>query len=87
MAAQTGGAGGGLLDAILGEVTRPGPRCGVARLTARLDPGLAAEFRTALADPDTYPAAAIARAMQARGHHVSQGTIQYHRRGECSCAR
>lgn len=76
---------GGLLDAIREEVKGPGPKCGVARLLTRLPDPLAADFQAALADPETYPSAAIGRAMTKRGYPLSSGIVQHHRQGACSC--
>ncbi len=86
MAAQTRRTTG-LLDEIRGEITPPGTRCAVARIADRLTPAEAADLEAAIADAETYTAAAIARALTARGHRVSQGVIAHHRKGGCSCGR
>jgi hypothetical protein len=40
----------------------------------------------ALADP-LYSSSDIARALQDEGFDISNYTLRYHRRGDCSCAR
>lgn len=78
---------GGFLAEVKGEIRGAGKTCGVGKALRKLPPELAADLQTALDDPDTYPSAAIARAITARGHQLSGGTIQHHRRGACTCDR
>jgi hypothetical protein len=72
-----------LAAAIAREARPSGPRCSVAVLLGNLD----AADRSALLDAlsSDIPAAVLGRALKAEGHQVAQGTIQRHRKGECSC--
>ena len=77
---------GGLLAEIHAETRTAGKGCAVGRALRQLPPDVAADLEAALADPDTYPGAAIARALTARSHPLSAGQVNHHRRG-CSCGR
>jgi len=78
---------GGLLTEIQAETRTAGTSCAVGKTLRSLSKALASDLEAALADQDTYPGAAIARAITARGHRLSSGQIQHHRRGGCSCGR
>lgn len=71
----------GLLEEAREQVNGKGGGCNVSRLLRELDEKGRAELQEALdADVD---AGALSRALKARGHKVSQTTIQTHRRGGC----
>ena len=74
----------GLLAAIEAAVAKPGGTCGYRTVHALLDAADAKALTEAMATPN-YTSAAIARALTDRGHRISQGTVQRHRRGECRC--
>ena len=78
---------GGLLAEIQAETHTPGTSCAVGRALDQLPPSVAADLQVALEEPDKYPGAAIARAITARGHRLSSGQIQHHRRRGCTCGR
>lgn len=66
-----------LSDDARSRVGPKGPRNDVTRLWSKLDrddPALAAEFAAAVNDRDV-PAAGLARALKARGHHLAEQSI------------
>lgn len=64
---------------------RRGTRCGVAVALEELGED-AVKLAAALAAPH-ITGSAIARWLEKQGLSVTQGTVQYHRRGDCSCER
>ena len=74
----------GLLDEINANRQRTGTTCSVETVMAALDKKDRADLEAALADFGVT-GSAIARALQARGHKVTQHTIQRHRRKDCTC--
>jgi hypothetical protein len=73
-----------LLDEIQAARLGRGTVCSVTSLRETLDPTDRAHFDEALADP-TVSAAAIARAVNNRGHKIGQYAIGRHRRRDCTC--
>ena len=59
-----------------------GPRCSLCVLILRMDKKESEVLVEALLD-DTYTHAAIARALQAEGHHITANTVQRHRSRGC----
>lgn len=60
-----------------------GPRCNLCTITAALPKDEASALNEALAD-STFSGAGISRALKAVGHSISGGSVQRHRKGECS---
>ena len=73
-----------LFAEIEAENTHVGPRCTVAVILDELTPEDAAALRAAFSK-QAFTAAAIARTLRKRGHRITDGTVQRHRKGECSC--
>ena len=73
----------GLKDALeANKSVAKGPRCSLCILIKRMDPKESQVLLEALAD-DTFTHAAIARALQAEGHHITANTVQRHRTRGC----
>ena len=78
--------GQSLFDEIVSTSSyRVGPQCAIKRIAGALTPAEHADLSKAL--ELGLPAAAISRALIARGHKVKPETINRHRRGECACDR
>lgn len=67
--------------------TKPGPRCGVFILEAKLSPEDLATFRSWLPVDSGRKHSWISEVLTEDGHSVTEMTIARHRRGKCSCAR
>lgn len=74
----------GLLDEVAAEARGNGSVCAVAAVRAALTPVDATDLDAVVANP-LVQGAAVARALTNRGHKISGGSIQRHRRGECTC--
>jgi len=60
-----------------------GPRCAIGKVIAKASDDDRTALQDALnADPDEWPASAIAKAL-----NVGEHTVRRHRRGACSCGR
>tara|TARA_R110000868_G_scaffold292879_1_gene553390 strand:+ start:474 stop:713 length:240 start_codon:yes stop_codon:yes gene_type:complete len=64
--------------------SKPGPKCTVSRLLAKLDPAERADYEAALAN-DELSAVTICKAFALEGHSVSRSPVERHRRGGCAC--
>lgn len=73
-----------LTELVAANTRQPGGTCTVATTRSVLDPELATELDTLIADP-SVPCSAIARALESLGHRIKQDTLQRHRRGDCAC--
>jgi hypothetical protein len=62
--------------------TAKGPLCLACRLLVTLQGDELTAYRAALANP-AWESKALARALRAEGHDVSDYGMQRHRRGEC----
>lgn len=74
----------GLLDEVAAEVRGNGSMCAVAAVRAALNPADATDLDAVIGNPLVH-GAAVARALTNRGHKISGGSIQRHRRGDCTC--
>ena len=72
-----------LLDVALVLAKRPGAVCGIALLARRLDETELDELNEALAAD--VSAAAVSKALEARGYDVNYQSISRHRAGRCRC--
>ena len=76
----------GLKDALEAHKSvRRGPKCTLCILLMKINEKDRLVLDEALAD-DTFTHAAIARALQAEGHHISANTVQRHRTRGCVTA-
>ena len=72
-----------LADALEANKTMAkGPRCTLCLLLKRMEAKDLEVLKAALAD-DTFTHAAISRALQAEGHHITANTVQRHRTRGC----
>lgn len=72
-----------LKDALAANKTvHKGPKCTLCLLIKRMDKKDADVLLEALAD-DTFTHAAISRALQSEGHHITANTVQRHRTKGC----
>ena len=77
---------GRLSEAIAADPARYfGALCTVAKARAQLGPDDLTDLDAALAQG--VPSSAICRALDQIGVHVTQGSMQRHRRGDCTCGR
>ena len=85
-----------LAAALAATSKHKGPICGVRVALDRLaiiDPDLAAELSTAMADPTTVSAELsratfyLASTPGATISGISQNVLAYHRRGDCGCTK
>lgn len=77
------------VDAILAANTRarPGGKCGIAQVFARMDAATVNKLTAALDDQDGFAASGLVRSFIALGHAMSRSTVERHRRGDCVCHR
>jgi len=77
----------GLKDEVMAqEPARRACTCATGRTIAGMSEQDAADMREVLADPG-ITAAAISRALAARGTHIAGPNLARHRKGHCGCPR
>ena len=64
----------------------PGGRCAVGQMLATVDDDLRTEI-VAVIESAAYSSSAIARALKARGHDITENSVGRHRREGCRCSQ